>query len=488
MMFPQSLWTDSIMRADLGGTISDGSTTLSRAELPRVLATIDTFLRDAGIGDDHPVVLECGNALLDASIMLTLLARGSSFVLIPPQPPESAQFAPRFARHHIRVTRPNPALEPAAGGWIDPSLSLVHRVLPDHQPPCDTSLARGRVLLRTSGSLGAAKLVAHTHASLFDNAHNGIGRLGLRPADRVLIPVPLAHMFGLGAGLLPALLAGSSISLLAGANLLTFLARERELQPTVAFLTPNLCATTLRPRSTATSYRHVVVAGDKLGPDLFVRASAIFGRVLNLYGSTEMGMICAAAADADDGPRELAVGRPLPGVELRLRPSAALEGVPGEVGELDCAHPHGFEGYVDDEGRVQPAPHWYDTRDPARMHDGGYVELLGRSDHALKRDGRLVMLAEVERVLEQLPGVGRAAALPFGQTLRGRGIVGFCAPKPDAILDPRVLRHECQALLPAYALPDQFRVLATMPLLPSGKLDRVALQRVLTQAESSYHE
>jgi len=487
-MHPGSPWTSALGRSEVAGTLSDGSATLERADLPRILAEIDTFLTDVGISVDRPVVFECANSLGDALTLLALLARGSTFVLVPVKSTEIGHPHPRFASHRIRVTRSNPERAPSAAEWSDPSTFVSHCALEGATPPRDAALARGRVLLRTSGSLGAAKLVAHSHASLFDNANNGIARLGLRPTDRVLIPVPLAHMFGLGAGFLPSLLAGASVSLLPTVNLLTFLSRERDDQPTIAFLTPNLCATLLRPRSTAAQYRHIVVAGDKLAPELFAQASSIFNRVLNLYGSTEMGMVCAAEADSDDGPRAQSVGRPLPGVELRLRPSEAVQDEPGEVGVLDCAHPHGFLGYVDDEGGLQPPPRWYDTRDLARLLPGGFVELLGRDDHALKRDGRLVMLAEVERALEQLPGVVRAAALPFGQTLRGRGIIGFCVPQADVVLDPQALRRECRALLPAYALPDQVRVLAALPLLPSGKLDRMALQRTLAQAESNPHE
>lgn len=478
---------DEIVRPDLDTTITDGAATLSRAELPRVIDVIDTFLDDVGIATDRPVVFECANTLGDALTLLALLIRGSSFVLLPAQVGGSVLPLPRFACHRIWVTRHCSERASPTVPWDDPSSFVGHCAL-EGQPPLEGSLARGRVFLRTSGSLGAAKLVAHSHASLLDNAANGIARLGLGPTDRVLIPVPLAHMFGLGAGLLPALLAGASLSLLSGVNLLTFLSRERDYRPTIAFLTPNLCAMSLRPRDSTAGYRHIVVAGDKLGPDLFARTSAIFGRVLELYGSTEMGMVCATAAGADEGPREVGVGRPLPGVALRLRPSEAVASEPGEVGELECAHPHGFEGYVDDDGRLQPATRWYDTRDLARLHPGGSVELLGRSDHALKRDGRLVMLAEVERALERLPGVARAATLPFGHTLRGRGIVGFCVPQADVVLDPHALRRECQAVLPAHAVPDQLRVLDAMPLLPSGKLDRVTLQRTLVQAESHRHE
>jgi acyl-coenzyme A synthetase/AMP-(fatty) acid ligase len=114
-----------------------------------------------------------------------------------------------------------------------------------------------------------------------------------------------------------------------------------------------------------------------------------------------------------------------------------------------------------------------------RFHPGGLLEVLGRGDHAVKRDGRLVMLAEVERALEQLAGVERSAAVVTGETLRGRGIVAFCTPRAGAELAPAALRRACQEILPAYAVPDEICLLPALPLLPSGKLDRRALLRAV---------
>ena len=75
----------------------------------------------------------------------------------------------------------------------------------------------------------------------------------------------------------------------AGANLLRYLDAERRFQPTLGFLTPGLCATLVRPRASTASYRAVVIAGDRLSPELQTQAEACYGQVNNLYGSTEMG-------------------------------------------------------------------------------------------------------------------------------------------------------------------------------------------------------
>ena len=471
----------------LGGVLSDGRLQVAWAAIDEPIAAIEAFLIERGIVREDPVVLECVNSVPGALTLLALLLRGSTLVLLPaPGPAAPAQPLPTFLRHCIRV-RSSLAEDPGDTALLrSPATFLDIREVDGHRPlPDGSPLRLGRLLLRTSGSLDSPKLVVHSHSSLLGNARNAVKRLDLEGTDRVLVPVPLAHMYGLGAAFLPALSVGASVDLLEGANLIRYIERERSFRPTVAFLTPNLCATLLRPRAAPEHYRHVVVAGDKLNPEAFGKAEALFRRVVNLYGSTEMGVICAADAREVEGPRATTVGRALPGVGLRISPQPGAENRGSDVvGELLCAHPHGFEGYVDNHGCTVPGgaglePGWYATRDLACVHPDGLVEVLGRSDHAVKRDGRLVMLVEVERALERLPGVERAAAVVAGETMRGRRIVSFCSPREGVRFEPGYLRRTCQETLPAHAVPDEIHVLPALPLLPSGKLDRRALERIL---------
>ena len=457
------------------GLLSDGRFRLRWHELPTLVDRVQQALDARGLDPLDPLVLEAPASVPGAVTLLALMARRTTVVLIPPtQPLAPTSSLPRFARHRVRIA-PEPAAE------LDPAAFLTIHPIDDHRPlPAHAPLRRDRLVLRTSGSVDRPKHVVHTHQGLLANASSVIDRLRLRPSDRVLIPVPLAHMYGLGAAFLPSLEVGASVDLLEGANLLRYLERERSVRPTVAFLTPNLCLTLLRPRASTEGYRHVVVAGDALDPAARARAEQIFRRVVALYGSTELGAICAVDAEDPDHAspaRASTAGRPLPGVELRLRDT---HGNAETKGELLCARPHGLEGYVDELGHPsgEPVAPWFPTRDLVRLHPDGSVEVLGRIDHAVKRDGRLVMLRGVERALVQL-GAERAAAIVAGQTHRGRGIVAFYSLHEGTTLAPDRLRGLCRDVLPAYAVPDELHLLPALPVLPSGKLDRVALHQTL---------
>lgn len=460
--------------------LSDGQLSLTYEALHDHFAALEERFAAQGILPGEVVALECTTAVPGALSLLYLLSRGFSLVLLPPRDATTPSPVPRFCRWRLTVR------SGLSSGAADIALHRPETVLEiaevaDHRPAfAAQAYATGHLFLRTSGSIGTPKLAVYTHGRLLGNALHCIGRLRVTAQDRIAIPVPLAHMFGLGAALLPGIAAGASVRMIEGANLLRYLEHERAYRPTISFLTPALCAMFVRQRRAPEHYRHVVVAGDTLRRELFEAAELRFGRVLNLYGSTEMGVISVADADSCDGPRSTTVGTPLPGVGLRLDSVEAGVEAPEGAGVIACRHPYGFEGYVDGDGGAwtgEPPLRdgWYRTRDLGRLHAGGFLEVLGREDHSVNRDGRLVVLAEVERAMERLPGVERAVTVLGSDHLRGRAIVAYCALRDGHGLDASRVRDACAGVLPPYAIPDHVVITAALPLLASGKVDRKAL-------------
>jgi len=326
----------------------------------------------------------------------------------------------------------------------------------------------------TSGSTGSPKFAAFTHEALLGNARNCIGRLQLTADDRVLIPVPVAHMYGLGAAFLPATLAGAQVRQVPGANLVRYLEAEAEFEPTVAFLTPSLAHLLVKGRKRARPYRLTVLAGDRAGESLFHDYERRHGCTVNLYGSTELGAIAAGSPQDDFAARSSGAGLPLPGVRL-VSPGAA-----GEAFPLRIEHPFGFAGYAAEDGRPLQPPMSSDdvgwpTQDLGRLDAGGRLQLLGRVDHSAKRDGLLVAFGDIERALVRVRGIDNAVVVPGGATRRGIELVAICTstarPAPTAVEIARALR----ATLPAHATPDRFVFVDALPLTATAKPDRVAL-------------
>ena len=156
-------------------------------------------------------------------------------------------------------------------------------------------------------------------------------------------------------------------------------------------------------------------------------------------------------------------------------------------GELTVLHPFGYDGYLNEAGewilQADPAA-WYRTGDIAKADADGAIKVLGRAGASLNRDGYLVLLEDIERIVEKLPGIQQVVVTPApGTDARGDRIAAFCVPKDGAALDGQDIRAKCFDILPRYALPDEVHVMDTLPLLASGKVDRRALAAQLQPTE-----
>src|SRR5262249_49682171 len=114
----------------------------------------------------------------------------------------------------------------------------------------------------------------------------------------------------------------------------------------------------------------------------------------------------------------------------------------------------------------------YATGDVVRYQSNGDLEFLGRADHQVKVRGFPVELGEVEAVLRQHPGLREVAVTIRDDGTRGPRLVAHVVADSAQLPDPNRLRRWLQTSLPTYMIPSEFVMLETMPLTPSGKVDR----------------
>ncbi len=455
-------------------TLSDGQLSCRYAELPALLTQIDEFFKTQDFPLDTCFALNFDNHLPAALVLLYLLAHERSVFLAPkPQKLDPLSLTPNFCHYilSLNTDKKLDTLDSLAG-------SLQFQAHPHYQDKRQRPIVGGRLYLKTSGSMGVSKIVEHEFSALASNVQNCVARFRLSPADRVLIPVPIFHMYGLGAGLLPALLAGAHIELLDKTNILKYIQVEKRFNPSAAFLTPTLCTMLLQGKRSDRAYRLVVSAGDKLKPEVFKDFAKRFGGLVNLYGSTELGALMTSDLDDEIDTRAAYAGKPMPGVKLKLDSVDQNLGNAEGVGELNLQYAHSFSQYVDATGATLVTRHptdWFATGDLARQHDSGYVELLGRSGLSVNRRGYLVMFSDVEQRVESLEAVEKAVLSSSQEdTQQGQRLILFCLV-PNANLSAEDIRQTCFEKLPNYAVPDEVRVFTEFPLLPSGKVDRRTL-------------
>ena len=475
--------------------LTDGQFTCSYQEIPNAIEGIGRHFADQGIRAEDCLAYECVNSALGALTLLCLLSEGYSFVLLPPLDSRRGKLgvgplAPKFCRYRLRV-------ESSVGNESEAHYSCpgtflhIEKNEQFHRERHMESDAGQRLYLRTSGSLGSPKMAVHAHRKLLGNVLNCVKRFKLGWDDRVTIPVPIFHMYGLGAAFLPGVVVGASIDLQEKTNILRYVGRERQFNPNVAFLTPALCEMLLKAHRSSRAYRLVVTAGDRVKEGTFLAFESRFGCLVNLYGTTEMGAIAAADPDDSLDLRAVTVGKPMVDVQLRLREKISRPTDENNAGELCCKHKCGFSGYVDENGdRIDSGtmadPGWFETGDLGRIWQDGYIEVLGRCDHSVNRGGRLVLFADIERAMETLEGIERVVAVTKGESKWGARVATFCVPsKGGAILSGAQVRKACFDILPRYAIPDDVFVISSLPTLPNGKVNRPAL---VEMASEGYEE
>src|SRR6185295_1112053 len=450
--------------------LADGRHTVSYEETIPLLEELDALFTRCRASHRHPLALECSQTVAGAIALLFVLSREYDVVLLPELGESSKElgtprFIPSFCSHVLTASA-------AKAGGVDSPIQGIELVVNDAfaAEPVLADFVGPDLYLRTSGSTGKPKLTRMSHRKWLNNAAACGERWKLTADDRLSVPVPIFHSYGFGAAFLPGLLAGATMDVGSGGNILRYLEREERFDPNVAFLTPALCDMFLTVRKSPRRYRLVVTAGDKIKRETMAGFEPLFGPLINLYGSAEMGAVTAAAPDASPEGRLGTAGYPLRGIELCVEEDGSEGAAPaGErAGRLQCRQRNGSDGYLILEERWRFKPRgdgeWFETGDLATLRADGYLVVLGRSGLSVKRDGLLVVFADVEAAVERVAGIQRAILVAAGESRRGSRLVAVCladrageGPRPDAV------RQKCFDLLPRYAVPDEVVIVESLP-------------------------
>ena len=336
-------------------------------------------------------------------------------------------------------------------------LALLHPRLPAAE------LARQRALVEqaelepgdalvvfTSGSTGAARGIVHTRASITAAAEASAKRLGWRAGDRWLVCLPLAHTGGLSI-VVRCRLAGKPITI-AGGDVAAGLA-----ECTLASLVPTQLAALLEdPAWRPPARLRAVLLGGAAAPPALVEAALARGvPVHQTYGLTEaFGQV--ATARTPGGPLV-----PLDGVAVTRDRDSPLR----------VRGPMLARCYLDG---APIAPELV-TADLGEVRDG-ILHVVGRADDVIVTGGENVHPAEVEAVLAATPGVRTVCVFGLADERWGQIVGAALAGEIDR--DAALARWH--AALPPHARPRRLAVVAQLPQLPNGKLDRRAISALPT--------
>jgi long-chain acyl-CoA synthetase len=327
------------------------------------------------------------------------------------------------------------------------------------------------VMLYTSGTSGKPKGVPLTHTNLLSNAGALIDRATLTSAEVFLGMLPMFHAFGLTGSMLLPLLLGSEVTYQPRFHPDRSAAVIAERRVSVFIAVPSMFGLLARSRGHDEGLRGVrlPVSGGEALPSAYRDGyRQRFGReVLEGYGLTETSPVLAVNLPSENRPGT--VGRPLPGVQVRLA---------GDDNEIQVRGPSIMKGYYnrpEENAHAFTADGWFRTGDMGRIDADGYLSITGRIKELIIRGGEKIMPREVEEVLGQCPGVQEAAVLGEPDGDRGEAVVAFVVPG-DPPPTAEALRDFCRARLAEFKVPRRFTIARDLPRGPTGKLLKRALR------------
>jgi len=229
-------------------------------------------------------------------------------------------------------------------------------------------------------------------------------------------------------------------------------------------------------------------SGETLSSELAVRFSQMLpsARLLNIYGSSEVAadVTCHEVTSADmNGP--IAIGRPISNVQVYIfdrHLNLAPIGVQGElyVGG-DCLAEGYFrkpeltaERFITHDFGTGRTVRLFKTGDLGRYFASGDIEYFGRVDNQVKIRGVRVELGEIEEVLKSLPEILNAVVM-VNDRLGRKGLTAYLVIRSGAHPDIEQIRSFMRSKLPLVMIPSDYLIVNFLPLLPSGKVDRMAL-------------
>ncbi|MEK7229314.1 MAG: AMP-binding protein [Candidatus Binatota bacterium] len=333
------------------------------------------------------------------------------------------------------------------------------------------------LIVYTSGSTGRPKGAVFSHEALAFGIRAWAGPvMGLKGEDVILGVLPFAHNYGMYSGLLAPLLSGATTAVVERftpeAVFKTIERHQVTVFPGVATMFRRLLNSPAFPCADLSSLRLAVSGAAPCPWELCEEWRKRTGtRILRGYGMTE---IPRPISYYFDDPAEFpdAIGRPIPGTDIRVMDEAGRKLSCEEVGELWIKCPAATEGYLDaaEENRAVLVDGWVKTGDLASVSAGGFIRIVGRKRERILRGGFSIFPQEIEAVLLSHPAIAEAAVVGLPDPDLGEEVAAFVTLKPAAKATPEDLVGFCKERLAHFKFPRQVTILEEIPKGATGKI------------------
>ncbi|MCD6461114.1 MAG: AMP-binding protein [Thermoplasmata archaeon] len=343
-------------------------------------------------------------------------------------------------------------------------------------------------ILYTSGTTGKPKGAMLTHHNIVHNAYQVANQLATTKDDKFILPVPFSHCFGCVMGITGAGNFGASITSLLGFDPKKVLERVQEERATTIYGVPTMFIRELELVKAGgydtSSLRTGIMAGAPCPVETVREVRTLMHcNVLIAYGLTEASpVITMTSLDDPDEIRAETVGKPLPGIEVRIVDDDHNPLPPGQMGELACRGYNVMKGYykmpeetreaIDEEG-------WLYSGDLATQDEEGYVRIVGRKKEMVIVGGFNVYPREIEEYLLANPKIGEATVVGVPDPDLGEVVAAVIKPAPGESITGQEVVDYCYGQIASAKVPRYVFIGGEIPVSGRGKVQKFKLRESL---------
>ena len=340
----------------------------------------------------------------------------------------------------------------------------------------------------TSGTTGFPKGATLTHRNILNNGFFIGEAMKLTPADRLCIPVPLYHCFGMVLGNLACLTHGATIVYPNdGFDALSVLQTVQDEKCTGLHGVPTMFIAELdHPRFAEfdlSSLRTGIMAGSPCPTEVMKRVvnDMHMTEVTIAYGMTETSPVsCQSSTTTPLEKRVATVGQVQPHLQVKvIDPETGAIVAPGVSGELCTRGYSVMHSYWEDPARTAEAidaQGWMHTGDLATMDVEGYVNIVGRIKDMVIRGGENIYPREIEEYLYRLPQVQDVQVVGIPDPRFGEELCAWIVLKPGQSLSEDELRAFCKGQIAHYKVPRYIRFVSGFPMTVTGKIQKFKIR------------
>ncbi len=340
----------------------------------------------------------------------------------------------------------------------------------------------------TSGTTGFPKGATLTHRNILNNGFFIGEAMRLTPADRLCIPVPLYHCFGMVLGNLACLTHGATIVYPNdGFEPLSVLQTVQDEKCTGLHGVPTMFIAELdHPRFAEfdlSTLRTGIMAGSPCPTEVMKRvvSDMHLGQITIAYGMTETSPVsCQSSVDTPLDKRVSTVGLVQPHLEIKIiNPDSGEIVAPGVSGELCTRGYSVMHGYWDDPVRTHEAidaDGWMHTGDLATMDSEGYVNIVGRIKDMVIRGGENIYPREIEEFLYRHPKVQDVQVVGLPDKRYGEELCAWIVTRPGESLNEDDIRAFCKGQIAHYKVPRYIRFVTSFPMTVTGKIQKFKIR------------